>query len=200
MDRAVEIAHDVTAEMEASGDRDAFITDVSAVEGGLDIKLSTNQIGRAVAFKLREEFGGTVSDSETLVTENEEGDGVYRVTYAVRLPRFRPGDVILPREDDDGPVLVKSVRGNLKGLRLASGEPYEADYEAGETPDARTLGSRADGVETTVVTVEDEHAIQIIDPETAAATSVPRPSYFDPESVSVIAFKSRAGLHVLPEE
>lgn len=199
MDRAIAIAHEITADMEATGDRDAFITDVSAVAGGLDIKLSTNDIGRKVANKLREEFGGSVSDSETLVTEDEDGEGVYRVSFLVRLPRFRPGDVIALDDDEGGPVLVRSVHGNLKGVRIDSGEPYEAPFEVGDTPNARKLGTRADAVETTVVVVEDEHAMQVLDPETAASTTVPRPAYFDPERETASVFKSAAGLYVLPE-
>ena len=122
---------------------------------------------------------------------------MYRVTFAVRLPKFVPGDVIEP-EDDDGPVLVRSAKGNLKGVRLASGEPYEAAYEDGATPDARKLGTREDAVETTVVTVEDDHAVQVLDPETYEAKTVARPDFFDPDAETVPALKSRAGLHLLP--
>ncbi|MFB6114356.1 MAG: 60S ribosomal export protein NMD3 [Halodesulfurarchaeum sp.] len=198
MDRAVDLARSVTAEMEAEGDRNAFVTDITEVRGGLDVKLSTNQIGRSVAYSLKEEFGGTVRDSETLVTEDEDGEGVYRVTFVVRLPRFRPGDIV-DLEDGESPVLVQSVHGNLKGTRLATGDRYEAPYEAGDTPEGTKLGTRDDGVETTVVVVEDEHAIQVLDPETAAATTIPRPDYVDPDSETVTVFKSEQGLFALPE-
>ncbi|MFB6095080.1 MAG: 60S ribosomal export protein NMD3 [Halodesulfurarchaeum sp.] len=204
-DRAVELAHEVTADMEATGDRNAFVTDVTETGDGVDIKLSTTKIGQKVAHRLVDEFGGTVEDSETLVTEDEDGNEVYRVTYAVRLPRFRPGDIIELQDGDEagygaGPVLVRSVHGNLKGVHLDTGERYEASYEEGDTPDARRLGTVEDAVETTVVTVEDENAVQILDPETAEATTVPRPAGFDPEASTVRAFKSRAGLFVVPED
>ena len=199
-DRAVELAHEITAEMEATGDRNAFVTEVGETTGGLDLKLSTNKIGRKLANKLKAEFGGSVDDSETLVTEDEDGNEVYRVTYAVRLPAFKPGDVIELADDDAGPVLVRSVHGNLKGVRLATGEPYEASYEDGDSPDGIRLATREDGVETTVVAVEDEHAVQILDPETFESTTVSRPSYFDPESATVLAVKTTEGLYILPEE
>jgi len=198
-DRAVELAHQITADMAATGDRNAFVTDISDTGDGPDIKLSTNKIGRKLSHKLVEEFGGRVDDSETLVTEDEDGNEVYRVTYAVRLPAFRPGDVIDLAGGDGAPVLVRSVHGNLKGVRLDTGEPYEASYEEGDAPDATKLGRREDSVETTVVTVEDDHAVQILDPETYEATTVPRPDFFDPEAETVLAFKSRSGLHLVPE-
>jgi len=96
-------------------------------------------------------------------------------------------------------VLVRSVRGNLKGVRLTTGEPYEAAFEEGESPDARLLGTADEATETTVVTVEDEYAIQVLDPETYESKTVSRPSYVDSDADTVSVLKSRAGLHILPD-
>ncbi|WP_336024060.1 60S ribosomal export protein NMD3 [Halobellus salinisoli] len=195
--RAVEIAEAYVAEREETGDREAFITEVKETDDGTDIKISTNQMGGGVAKHIVRELGGHVREYPTLVTEDSDGNEVYRVTYAVRLPKFAPGDVVAP-EDDDGPVLVRSVRGNLKGVRLTTGDPYEASFEEGETPDARKIGTAEDADETTVVTVEDERAIQVLDPETYEAKTIARPSYVDGDAETVTVLKSRQGLHILP--
>ncbi|WP_255169291.1 60S ribosomal export protein NMD3 [Natrononativus amylolyticus] len=202
VERAKTIANRVVAEMEATGDRNAFVTETTETADGLDIKLSTNKIGKKIANKMVEEFGGTVTDAETLVTEDEDGNGVYRVTFAVRLPPYTPGDVIALEDDadTDGPILVRSARGNLKGTRLTTGDRYEASYEEGNSPPARKLGEREDAVETTVVTVEDDRAVQVLDPETYRAKTVARPDYFDPDADTVPVLKSRAGLHILPDD
>ncbi|USZ69627.1 NMD3-related protein [Halorussus salilacus] len=198
VERAEEIAHEIVADMEATGDRDAFVTEVNETDDGVDLKVSTNKIGMKVARKVVEEFGGSYSDSETLVTEDEDGNEVYRVTYAIRLPPYAPGEIIDP-EDGDGPVLVRSVRGNLKGTRLTTGEPYEASFEEGDAPEARRLADLDDAAETTLVTVEDERAVQVLDPETYRAETVARPDYLDPDAETVPVVKTRAGLHVVPE-
>ncbi|MFC6716153.1 60S ribosomal export protein NMD3 [Natrialbaceae archaeon GCM10025810] len=200
IDRAKTIANRVVADMEATGDRNAFVTEMGEVPDGLNVKVSTNKIGKKIANKMVEEYGGTVNDSETLVTEDEDGNPVYRVTFAVRLPPYTPGDIIDLEGDDGGPVLVRSARGNLKGTRLTTGERYEAGYEEGNAPEARRLGQLEDGVETTVVTVEDENAVQVLDPETYRAKTVARPDYFDPNAETVPVLKSRAGLHILPDD
>ncbi|MFU8869294.1 60S ribosomal export protein NMD3 [Natronococcus sp.] len=199
VERAREIANQVVADMEATGDRNAFVTETSETDDGLDIKVSTNKIGKKISNKMVEEFGGTVNDAETLVTEDEDGNEVYRVTFAVRLPPYTPGDVIDLSDDDGGPVLVRSARGNLKGTRVTTGERYEASYEEGNSPEARKLGELEDAVETTVVTVEDENAVQVLDPETFQAKTVARPDYFDPDAQTVPVLKSREGVHVLPD-
>jgi nonsense-mediated mRNA decay protein 3 len=196
--RAVEIAESYVAEREATGDREAFISEITETDDGTDIKISTNQMGGGVAKRIVRELGGNVEEYPTLVTEDGDGNEVYRVTYAVRLPRFTPGDVVNP-DDDEGPVLVRSVRGNLKGVRLTTGEPYEAAFEEGESPDARLLGTADEATETTVVTVEDEYAIQVLDPETYESKTVSRPSYVDSDADTVSVLKSRAGLHILPD-
>ncbi|PSP74938.1 hypothetical protein BRC81_17345 [Halobacteriales archaeon QS_1_68_20] len=198
LERAEAIAHETVAEMEATGDRNAFVSEVGRTHEGLDVKLSTNKIGRKVAQRITEQLGGSFGDHETLVTEDEDGNEVYRVTYAVRLPPFRQGDVIDPEDDDAGPVAVTSVRGNLKGRRLTTGNPYEASYEDGDAPDARKLGHAEDAEETTLVAVEDERAIQVLDPETYETRTVARPDFADVEGDTVPVLKSRAGLHVVP--
>jgi nonsense-mediated mRNA decay protein 3 len=197
--RAVEIAESYVAEREDTGDRNAFISEIVETDDGTDIKISTNQLGGGVAKRIVRELGGHVKEYPTLVTEDSDGNEVYRVTYAVRLPKFTPGDVIDP-DDDEGPVLVRSVQGNLKGVRLTTGEPYEASFEEGETPDARRLGTVVDAAETTVVTIEDEHAIQVLDPETYESKTIARPSYVDADADTVSVLKTRAGLHVLPAD
>lgn len=197
VDRAVEIAQNFVADREAAGDRDAFITEVTRNSDGLDLKLSDTKLGRAIATRIQREFGGEISDSETLVGEDEDGNEMYRVTFAVRLPAYVKGDVI--EVDDDGPVLVRSGRGTLSGVRLTTGEPFEASYGADVPATARKLGTRTDGQETVLVAVEDETAVQVIDPETYEPKTIPRPDYLDPEADTVPVLKSRAGLHVLPE-
>jgi nonsense-mediated mRNA decay protein 3 len=198
LEDAEAIAREYIADREAKGDRNAFLTEVNEVEGGLDMKISTTQMGEGIAERIVRQLGGAYTANETLVTEDSDGNEVYRVTYAIRLPRYRPGEVIEP--SDDGPVLVRSVRGNLKGRRLTTGDRYEAAFEDGDAPEARRLGTRADGEETTLVAVEDEHAVQVLDPETYEAKTIARPDYVDPDADTLLVLKSRAGLHVLPPE
>ncbi|PSQ19838.1 hypothetical protein BRD00_00920 [Halobacteriales archaeon QS_8_69_26] len=196
---AREIAREYVADREADGDREAFISELSETDDGLDVRVSTAKIGRAIADRVAERFGGTVSEAKRLITEDGDGQRVYRMAYAVRLPPYRPGDVIDPG-DGEGPVLVASARGNLKGRRLTTGDRYEADWEDGVAPEARRLGTVEDASETTLVAVEDAHAVQVLDPETYEATTVARPDYLGPDADTVRVIKHRDGLHVLPED
>lgn len=198
-ERAVEIAHELVEEREEKGDREAFVTEVEETSDGTNVKLSTNKLGRELARRVTQELGGDFEEYATLVTEDSDGNEVYRVTFPVRLPRFRPDEIIDP-EDGDGPVLVTSVAGNLKGVRLNSGERYEASFEDEDAPDADRLGTRAEAETTTVVAVEDEHAVQVLDPESYETVSIARPDFFDADADEVAVLKSRSGLYMIPEE
>ena len=195
--RAIEIVESYVADREATGDRNAFVSEISETPDGPDIKISTNQLAQGAASRITTQLGGSVENFPTLVTEDGDGNELYRVTFRVRLPKYTGGDVI-DLDDGGGPVLVTSVRGNLKGIRLATGDRYEASYEEGTEPDARKIGTREDAVETTVVTVEDEHAVQVLDPETYEATTIARPDFFDPDAATVEVLKSRSGLYIVP--
>ncbi len=194
VDRAEALARDVVADR----GREAFVTEVTRTDDGLDLKVSDAGLGETIARRVVADLGGQVSESERLVTEDGDGNRVYRMTYLARLPPFVPGDVVVP-EAGGGPVLVTSARGRLTGRRLATGERYEAEYGDGAAPAARKVGSRADAERTTLVAVEDDHAVQVLDPETYEATTVPRPDYLDPEADEVPVLRHREGLHVLPD-
>ena len=197
--RAVEIAESYVADQEADGDREAFLTEVKQTPDGPNVKLSTNRLAQNVATQITTELGGSYESYPTLVTEDGDGNEVYRVTFAVRLPRYAPGEILDPN-DGDGPVLVTGVSGRLSGVRLATGASYASSFEAGAAPEATRLGTREDASETTVVTVEDDHAIQVLDPETYAARTVPNPSFVDADAETVLAFKHGDAVHLVPPE
>lgn len=184
-DRAVELAHEIT---QAVDDRDAFISEVIERPEGVDVRVSTNSLAAQIGNRVTAELGGSVDSSETLVTEDEEGEGVYRVAFAVRLPRFKPGDII---RSDDEPILIL---GDVRGRRLSDGEAVTIDPER----DAERIGTISDVSETTLVSVEDENAIQVLDPETAAAVIIPRPADLSVDTNALHVFKREGGLHAIP--
>ncbi len=197
-ERATELAHKQVEQLEASGDRDAFVTEVNDVQGGIDIRLSTNRLGEQVARRITQEFGGYYRDYETLVTEDSDGNPVYRVAFAVHLPPYRAGEIIDPKDSDE-PVLVRSTRGNLKGTCLVSGETYESAYEDGDAPEARRLGWEDEIEETTLVAIEDENAVLVLDPETYETKTIARPAYLDSEAETVAVLRSGGELYIVPE-
>ena len=197
---SIAIARSYVADREEKGDRNAFIVDIEERAEGVDIRVSTTQIGQAIADRVVRQFGGRVDKSRTLVTEDGDGNEVYRMAYAVRLGSFRPGDVIdLGNADEESvPILVRSIRGNLKGTNLRTGERYEATAEEGIAPDARVVGSVGEASEATLVSIEDERAIQVLDPETYETRTVRRPEGIDEATETVAVVTANGEVYPLP--
>lgn len=196
--RAKSITNSVVADMRESGDREVFVSEITDVPGGIDIKISTTKIGERVARQVTAEFGGEYTTSETLVTEDSDGNEVYRVNYAVRLPRFVAGDIIDPA-DENGPVVVESTRTNLKGTRLTTGEPFDVPG-ATDTTGMKRVGSMDEKQSTTLVAVEDEYAIQVLDPDTYQSVSIPNPSFVDETSETIAVVKISQGVFAVPND
>ena len=154
------------------GDRNAFISDVQRNKDGLDIKLSTNQIGGAIAKQLTDRLGGEVRSHPTLVTEDGDGNEVYRVTYTVRLPRYTVGDII-SLDGFESPIAITSVGDHITGLQLG---PYAPVYVENDIADrAQNLGHLDDVVETTVVAPAGKDTLQVLHPETMRTVTVRQP-------------------------
>ncbi len=167
MDRALEHAYGIAGR--DYGDRDTFVTKTEEVRGGLDIYMSTNVSGMQIARNMTQEYGGSYDDSATLVGE-KDGEELYRVTYAVTLPEFVPGDVV----DVDGtPLLVTHNDDVLKGIDLRTG-----DRKSFSDASPKRLGRAADAEPTTVVSVsEDDDEMQVLDPESYETVTIQRPPF-----------------------
>jgi len=95
-------------------------------------------------------------------------------------------------------VLVRNASDRLTGLRLRTGEPYETP-SGDDAPEARRLGRREDAEETTVVAVADDHAVQVLDPETYETVTVARPPGLDPGAETVPVLRAAGDVHILPD-
>jgi nonsense-mediated mRNA decay protein 3 len=80
------------AERARSGGEE-FVSRIEPVQGGIDVRVSTNSFAKRLARDLAKAFGGAVGGSATLHTQRE-GREMYRSTYVVRIPSYREGDTI----------------------------------------------------------------------------------------------------------
>ena len=137
-----------------------------------------------------------MSTSETLVTEDRDGNRVYRISYLVRLPAIIIGDVIDIR-DGNGPILIRSSGSVLKGIRLASGESYKGSVEDGKFNKLKHISKVG---KTSIVSIDDTYSMQILDPESYRPITIARPMFVDSDWKEVKVVKTEEGVYVLPNE
>jgi nonsense-mediated mRNA decay protein 3 len=190
LQRCLKLADDVIAKAERSGDRLAFVSDVIELPEGTDVYLGSTAAARQIARAIVDEMGGTIIESPKLVGA-KEGKGLYRVTFAVRLPSIVPGDIV---KMHGSLVLVEKVGRRISGTDLATG--FSTSMPAEEEPEKVASASEA---ASTVLVSEEANSVQILDPATYAPLTIKRPAFLNKkpgEDVRVI--KTRDGVFLLP--
>ena len=176
-------------------DRDDYVRSETEMDGGLDFQLGKLLRGKTMVRTLAQELGGKITESSTLAG-NKEGRELFRVTFLLRLPAFRPGDFI---RQDDRVLLVTAVGPKgISAMDLSSGEGGNLDGRAVEN--ARRLGG-SEMVEVAVVLDARMPEVTIMDPVGFRPVTVVAPDWFwarkRPENVRIL--KSGEDVFLVPD-
>lgn len=181
----------VAARMDRSEDRDAFVSRVEEIDGGLDFYVSQNALAQGLARGLRDAFGGTMSTSPKLFGQ-KQGREVYRVTALVRLGAFRKGDVV---QHQGRLAEVTSVRPFI-GLRdLVTGESRRfkpRDLHGARRVNAERLHARIERLES--------GEFVAVHPETSERRSLRQGPRTAPSAAVVVWTQDGAFLSDLPAD
>ncbi|MFI5383796.1 MAG: 60S ribosomal export protein NMD3 [Methanosarcina thermophila] len=191
--RCMAIAREAMESMKRKGDRLAFISEVLEQKEGLDLYMGSMNASRQVCRLITSELGGSFSESPTLVGM-KDGRNLYRITFSMRLPEFRPGDVIRFR----GKIIqIKSSGKKVNGISLENGSRFISTPE--ELKGAEKIGNIKDAVLTVLVSIEDS-AILVLDPETYETVAIKKPMSLNAEAGSEIpVLKTSYGIFALTQ-
>lgn len=102
---------------QAANNRQLFITKMELVAGGVDVYLSSIALGKSLARELAEAFCAETKESPKLVGQTTDGQDMYRLTYLVRLPDYKVGDVVVFQGKHCKLTRVNGNGGRLTDLR-----------------------------------------------------------------------------------
>ena len=173
--------------------REVFLSKVDRVKGGLDFYFSTIPAARAVARELQDALCAEYKESSSLWGK-KDGKEVNRMTYLIRLPGIRAGDII-ERKGRDHYVRGMS-KGVIHAVDLLTGE--ESSVKASEAVDCPVSATKS-AVKKAAVVTESEREIQVVDPDTMAVVDVRKPRGFSREGEQVRFAKTRLGTYVLSD-
>jgi nonsense-mediated mRNA decay protein 3 len=160
---AERIAVQVEDTLQAAGERLAFISGVEEKEG-LDIIVGSHRMGQEIARQVTGALGGQCTVHPTLVGERD-GRPVYRITYSIRLPRWKKGDVVWTGKEY---LEVRESGGReVKTFDLANGGTKSVPPE----PDWRLVSNVREAVDA-VVAYTDRGVIGLLDPVTWSAVEI----------------------------
>jgi len=162
------------------GDRNAFVLRDEDQDGGLDVYMGTTNSGRMLAKEIAHLYGGKVTEHHKTVGQ-KDGLDLIRMTFALRLPEYKAGDVALVKEDA---YQITSVGAKtVQGLDLRSGRMKHIERDL---VDKALILKREDAQDAVLVSSTDAE-LQLLDPKTYATVTVLRPEGMElGETVSVL--------------
>jgi nonsense-mediated mRNA decay protein 3 len=153
----------------ADGDRSAFVLRDEEIDRGIDIYMGTTNSGRMLAKAISTEFGGKTSEHPKTVGQ-KDGLDLIRMTFAVKLPEYRAGDVVVL---SDEVLRISSIgQKTVQLVELKSGKLRHVERAAVDR--ARVLSPR--DAKDAVVVSATESELQVLDPWTYETVSVLRPA------------------------
>ena len=102
---------------EAETNRQYFISKVVKIHGGVDFYISSIALGRILSKKISDKYCGETKESFKLVGRKPDGQDMYRITYLVRLPKFKVGDVVIWKDRYFRLSSISATGGRLISLK-----------------------------------------------------------------------------------
>lgn len=162
------------------GDRNAFVLRDEEIDRGLDVYMGTTNSGRMLAKQIAQEYGGKITEHHKTVGQ-KDGLDLVRMTFAVRLPEYKAGDVVILKEGDE-PAQITSVGARtVQALDLRSGKMRHLDRDAVD----KALVLRSEDALDAILVADLGQELQLLDPKTYATITVLKPEGFTPEGETV---------------
>jgi len=184
-----EISDIVNETLEAQDNKMSYVAKFKEKDGGFDYYISTQRAAKQVLAALGMRFGVSHSSSATLVGE-KSGKRIYRVTFLLRIPRLRKGDLV---SDGDSVYLINISGTFVRGKDIESGTTMTWQNE----DKLSVLGSIFDKQKTVCVSSYGE-VLEVLDPVTFNLVQVSKPPGIEVasgEEVNVV--KTEKGIFVV---
>ncbi|WGI17771.1 NMD3-related protein [Methanonatronarchaeum sp. AMET-Sl] len=185
------------AERERIDERMSYISDVAETDGGFDIYTGTKQLGLKISKLIKKRYGGTYTQSGTLIGE-KDGQKVYRTAYSLKLPPFRKGDIITV---DQKPVGITGTGRTITGIELETGDQYRSDWKHMKDKEIKRIGNLQE-VDKGVISMVSENVVQVVEPIEYTNVKLKRPSFIKKmdEGTEKGVFKHNKDYLLIPEK
>ncbi len=162
---------------------DTFVSDYEKMHSGIDLYIGSMNAGRMIAKSITGKYCAKHSESPKLVGR-KKGEDVYRVTFAVRLPKYKTDDFVYI----NGKVLMikRILKSGMVGIDLEN--RAKISFRRNELENAKPV---PEVVKDAVVVSESEKEMQILDPENYRTVTLKKPKKFKAkETVKIIKYKN----------
>ena len=188
------LVRDTLSRMEKKGDRLAFISNMSSSKEGTDYYIGSSGACRQICKIITSKLGGEHQESPSLFSQRD-GKELYRVSYAVRLPKYVPGNILY---FNNQVLQIKNCDKKAKCIDLQTGKKVIASIE--DIEKAEFLGVYNDSILAVLVAIED-NAIMVLDPTNYQTVTLKKPFFLTArEGEEIPVLKTEYGIIPIPEE
>jgi nonsense-mediated mRNA decay protein 3 len=163
------VVSEMRSMIERSKEPNAFIAKEEEVRGGFDLRVGSWKVAEHVSRECASRCGAEFKFSRKLHTRRNNKN-VYRMSYLVRLPTIRKGDVF---EHGGAPFVFLNPAGRSTHARdMTSGETVRLQVPASDLEPV----ARASEAHDAVVVSETGNEVQFLDPDTMRTIDIARPA------------------------
>jgi len=159
------IGHETEDRLQALGERFSFISRMTEMHDGIDIIIGSKRIGEEISHDIGQRFSATVTTHPKVVGE-KAGIPIHRVTYLVRLPYHRTGDVVYANR------MYLEIRDITRKYMKAVVPGTKQAYTLKEKDIRRLIGNVYDAEEAEVIYLSGRMA-GIMDPKSYRTVEIP---------------------------
>ena len=191
LDKAEKIVNEVLNRLQ-SVESNAFLTKSELIHGGEDFYIGSSSAAAQIAKRMVKEFAGKLKESSTLMGR-KDGREIYRITYNIRIPKYKPGDFI--KLNDRVYNILNFSKKHILGLDVQSGITQTFSHKT--LAAGKFLGG-SEIIRDAVVVLETDSEVQILDPDNYQTVDLIKPKGFIVNDETVKIIKAEDYIFLLP--
>ena len=194
-DNELEVAENIvdnSLATETSSEVNVFLTKSEYIHGGVDFYLGSSMIARQISKKIAKELVGKIKESSSLAGR-KDGRDQYRVTYNIRVPEYKPGDIV--ELNNEVYKILKLMPKRVQCLNFRTGQLQR--FSVSDLATYTLLGG-SELIYEAVVVLETAFEIQILDPDTYKTIELIKPANFEVTGENVMIFKNQDLILLVP--
>ncbi len=188
-ERVRERFYEITSQIK---DPALFVNREEDVRGGIDIYVSSKHHAKQIVNKLAEEFGAAVKESPQ-IAGRRDGQDLYRVTYSLRLPPYRKGDVV---KISGRYYVVRDITSKgFSAMDIDNGKVTIFKHRIYEEKNGKVICLSKE-IRKIQVVYDDGNTLQILNPTTYEVVEISKPVWYPEYDIG--AFVEGSDLVVVP--
>ncbi len=165
------------------------LTKVKQVHSGVDLYFSSNSLAKKISNYIVSEFGCFHKSSEKISGRDKSGRTRFKVVYSLRLPDFRPGDII---EWNGRNYLLESISGG-KAHIIDILTDQKTSIPLAEAWRTTSIIKKESFIKFLIISVED-NTVELMDSKTYEVFTVNKPAWLVKTGMEVYGFISKKGV------